>query len=74
MELYGQGVEALKRWIKPHGIPPSHVVKAVEHALTSVRPRTRYPVGPDAAVVRIFRFLPDRWRDAFYRRSWLRRS
>jgi len=73
VQLYGSGVEALKQWIKPHGIPPDHVVNAVQHALTSGRPRTRYPVGRDAAIVRIFRFLPDRWRDAFYRRSWLRR-
>jgi NAD(P)-dependent dehydrogenase (short-subunit alcohol dehydrogenase family) len=74
MQLYGPGVEALKHWMRPHGIQPSHVVKAVEHALTSSHPRTRYPVGRDAGVVRIFRFLPDRWRDAFYLRSWLRRS
>jgi NAD(P)-dependent dehydrogenase (short-subunit alcohol dehydrogenase family) len=74
MQLYGSGVEALNHWVKPHGLPPSQVAKAVEHALTSERPRTRYPVGRDAGVVRMFRFLPDRWRDAFYLRSWLRRS
>jgi NAD(P)-dependent dehydrogenase (short-subunit alcohol dehydrogenase family) len=74
MQLYGSGLKALKNWVQPHGVPPSPVVKAVEHALTSNRPRTRYPVGRDAAMVRIFRFLPDPWRDAFYLRSWLRRS
>jgi NAD(P)-dependent dehydrogenase (short-subunit alcohol dehydrogenase family) len=72
-QLYGQQVEALEHWVKPHGIPPSRVVQAVEHALTSRRPRTRYPVGRDAALVLLFRYLPDGWRDAFYLRSWLRR-
>jgi NAD(P)-dependent dehydrogenase (short-subunit alcohol dehydrogenase family) len=74
MQLYGSDVEALNHRVRPHGLPPSHAAKAVQHALTSSRPRTRYPVGRDAGVVRIFRFLPDRWRDAFYLRWWLRRS
>lgn len=40
------------------------VVKAIVHALTAPRPKTRYPVGPDARImVFISRFLPDRWRE-----------
>jgi NAD(P)-dependent dehydrogenase (short-subunit alcohol dehydrogenase family) len=73
LKLYGPEVEAVKQRVAPHGIPPSHVVKAVEHALTARKPRTRYTVGRDAALVRVFRYLPDRWRDAFYLKSWLRR-
>jgi NAD(P)-dependent dehydrogenase (short-subunit alcohol dehydrogenase family) len=74
MKLYGRDLEVIQQRIKPHGIAPAYVVRAVEHSLTSRRPKTRYPIGSDAAVARLFRFLPDRWRDAFYLRSWLRRS
>jgi NAD(P)-dependent dehydrogenase (short-subunit alcohol dehydrogenase family) len=73
MKLYGPEVEIFKQRVAPHGIAASYVVKAVEHALTSRQPRTRYAVGRDAALVRVLRYLPDRWRDAFYLRSWLRR-
>ncbi|MBI4557798.1 MAG: SDR family oxidoreductase [Candidatus Hydrogenedentes bacterium] len=46
------------------GIPPERVAEAVTHALTSPRPRTRYPVGLDAKIgTRLARFLPDRIRD-----------
>jgi NAD(P)-dependent dehydrogenase (short-subunit alcohol dehydrogenase family) len=69
MRLYGGDVRAVGEAVRPHGVPPGHVAKAVEHALTSKRPRTRYPVGGDATLVRLFRFLPDRWRDAFFLRS-----
>jgi NAD(P)-dependent dehydrogenase (short-subunit alcohol dehydrogenase family) len=71
MRLYSSGIEAMKRRLRPHGIPPEYVIKAVAHALTSRRPKTRYPVGRDAMLVRVFRFLPDRWRDSFYL-AWLR--
>jgi NAD(P)-dependent dehydrogenase (short-subunit alcohol dehydrogenase family) len=46
------------------GIPPEKVAKAVEHALTSSRPRTRYLVGADAQVrARVESLLPDKLRD-----------
>jgi NAD(P)-dependent dehydrogenase (short-subunit alcohol dehydrogenase family) len=46
------------------GIDPIHVAKAVEHALASRRPKTRYLVGTDAeARAAIARVLPDRTRD-----------
>lgn len=51
------------------GIPPERVARAVEHALFSSRPRTRYPVGPDAKIQSaMVRFLPDRTREAIVRR------
>ena len=47
------------------GSPPEVVARAVEHALTSPRPRTHYPVGKDARLlVTMPRLLPDRWLDA----------
>jgi NAD(P)-dependent dehydrogenase (short-subunit alcohol dehydrogenase family) len=68
---YGLAMQAMRPRFEPHGIPEESVVRAVEHALTSKRPKTRYPIGWDAMLVRIFRYFPDRWRDAFYL-SWLR--
>lgn len=71
MELYSSAIEGMKRRLVPHGIPPESVIRAVAQALTSKRPKTRYAVGPDAMLVRVFRYLPDPWRDTFYL-SWLR--
>ena len=52
-----------------HGADPQSVAKAVEHALFSPRPRTRYLVGTDAKVQSaLARCLPDRPRDAIIRR------
>jgi NAD(P)-dependent dehydrogenase (short-subunit alcohol dehydrogenase family) len=45
------------------GVPPSHVVRAVLHALTAARPKTRYLVGRDAYLRAIVRHLPDRLLD-----------
>ena len=43
------------------GVPASKVAVAVEHALTSPRPKLRYLVGPDAKVAgNLARLLPDR--------------
>ncbi len=57
------------RWFIERGertaIPPERVAKAVTHALTSRRPRTRYLVGTDAHVQALLGWLlPDRWLDA----------
>jgi NAD(P)-dependent dehydrogenase (short-subunit alcohol dehydrogenase family) len=46
------------------GIAPDRVAKAVEHALTASRPRTRYLVGVDARVqAAVRKLLPDRLLD-----------
>ena len=63
LELYGPAIEEVRRgaleaarW----GAPPEKVARAVEHALTAKRPRTRYPVGPDARLgALLVRLLPD---------------
>jgi NAD(P)-dependent dehydrogenase (short-subunit alcohol dehydrogenase family) len=63
-ELYGPALEAvLARAQRRTGIEPVHVARAVEHALTATRPKTRYHVGWDARFVRLFALLPDRMRD-----------
>lgn len=69
--------EAIERYRKPiaaarasaanaskHGLPPEKVAGVIERALTTRRPRTRYPVGTDAkAVAWLLAGLPDRLRD-----------
>ncbi len=72
-ERYASAIEGMKPRIKPHGIPPEYVERAVARALTAKRPKTRYAVGPDAMLVRFFRYFPDRWRDAYFL-SWLRKG
>lgn len=47
----------------PKGVPADVVAAAVEHALTSPKPRTRYVVGPDARRRARVERLPDRLRD-----------
>lgn len=51
------------------GVPPERVAKAVAHALTARRPRTRYRVGLDAHLTWwMTRLLPDRVMDALLAR------
>lgn len=57
-------VRAVARETEARGIPPDAVAKAVAHALTSKRPKTRYLVGLDARVQAALKVLPDRLRDA----------
>jgi NAD(P)-dependent dehydrogenase (short-subunit alcohol dehydrogenase family) len=44
-------------------LPVEAVVKAVVHAITVRRPRTRYLVGRDTYFWLLLNLLPDRWRD-----------
>jgi NAD(P)-dependent dehydrogenase (short-subunit alcohol dehydrogenase family) len=51
--LYGKAVEGYRKAIREtaeRGIPPEQAAKAIEHALTSGRPRARYLVGLEAKV------------------------
>jgi NAD(P)-dependent dehydrogenase (short-subunit alcohol dehydrogenase family) len=51
-------------------IPADAVARAVEHALTAARPRTRYLVGRDARIrAALAWLLPDRVRDALIARA-----
>jgi NAD(P)-dependent dehydrogenase (short-subunit alcohol dehydrogenase family) len=51
--LYGRAIERYRKVVRDtaeRGIPPEKVARAIEHALTARRPRTRYLVGLDAKV------------------------
>ncbi len=65
--LYGarlDGFQALAEKTAAAGVPPEDVAKAVLHALTSDRPKTRYVVGRDAkAQLAMKAVLPDRALD-----------
>lgn len=67
-ELYGDAIGAVldtARMLSKRAIAPEAVSRAIFHALTARRPRTRYLVGADArAEALLARFLPDRARDA----------
>jgi NAD(P)-dependent dehydrogenase (short-subunit alcohol dehydrogenase family) len=65
-ELYGARIERFRKLAAARsskGVAPAEVAKAVEHALTAPRPRTRYVVGPDARKRARVQRLPDRLRD-----------
>jgi len=66
-KAYAGQLTTLAETISHHaanGSPPALVAAAVEHALTSRRPRTRYPVGAGARrLLMIRRLLTDRWFD-----------
>jgi NAD(P)-dependent dehydrogenase (short-subunit alcohol dehydrogenase family) len=65
-ELYGARAEKFRRLAAERSsdaVPAVEVAKAVEHALTSPKPRTRYVVGPDAKRRARVEKLPDRLRD-----------
>lgn len=79
MELYGPAIEAARRFARGRaaaGLRPETVARAVEHALTAPRPKTRYLVGVDARLGALVRRLPDRMRDWLllrrYGRHWPR--
>ena len=64
--LYGARIDAFRRLAVKRGTagaPPETVADAVEHALTSAKPRTRYLVGRDAKLRARVQRLPDRIRD-----------
>ena len=65
-ELYGARAEKFRRLAaarSSEAVPAVEVAKAVAHALTAPRPRTRYVVGPDAKRRARVQMLPDRLRD-----------
>jgi len=71
MELYGDAIPRMRKITEQtasRAIPPDRVAKAVEHALTARRPRTRYLVGADARAQAVIRRIPDRPRDAMVAR------
>ena len=69
---YARHIAAIRKGIEMQerqGASPDKVAAAVEHALFSPRPKTRYLVGTDARVQALLvRLLPDRPREAIIRR------
>jgi NAD(P)-dependent dehydrogenase (short-subunit alcohol dehydrogenase family) len=69
---YARHIAAIRKAIEMQdrqGVSPDKVTAAVEHALFSSRPKTRYLVGTDARVQALLvRWLPDRPREAIIRR------
>ncbi len=64
--LYGERVDKFRRLAAERAVdavPAAEVATAVEHALTSPKPKTRYLVGPDAKRRARVQRLPDRLRD-----------
>jgi len=65
--LYGEAIMRIREAViqaAQRAIPPEAVVRAVQHALTSSRPRTRYLVGTDAKLrAWMTKWLPDRAQD-----------
>lgn len=64
---YGESLEKMASTVSREGAkgsPPEVVARAVEHALTSRKPQTRYAVGAGAKqMLFLRRMLPDRWID-----------
>jgi NAD(P)-dependent dehydrogenase (short-subunit alcohol dehydrogenase family) len=65
--LYGEAVLRIREVVAQsaqRAIPPEAVVRAVHHALTAARPKTRYLVGADAtARAWMVKWVPDRMQD-----------
>ena len=60
--------EAFDGWMTAMAGMPDDVAKAIEHAITAQRPRTRYPITAAARTMMFLRrWLPDRGFDAFLR-------
>ncbi len=72
-DLYKDTVERVREAVaeaEQRAIGPEAVAKAVWHALTATRPKTRYLVGTDANVRALMQqLLPDRLQDRFL--TWM---
>jgi hypothetical protein len=66
--LYGAALTAVRAGAERTGkeglgVPPEVVARAVAHALTAGKPKTRYLVGWDARMGVLFTLVPDRLRN-----------
>jgi NAD(P)-dependent dehydrogenase (short-subunit alcohol dehydrogenase family) len=74
MARYGKRIEAMRAKAAERaarGASADRVAAAVEHALTTERPKTRYLVGRDAKLRAAIEKLPDRTRDRVIVRALL---
>lgn len=71
LERYGALIDAmsnLSRSFDTDGVPAEHAAKVIAKAATAPRPRTRYTIGRDAAVLaRLSRVVSDRFLDRVVR-------
>ena len=70
--LYADALSAVERAAlrsATQAISPDAVVRALAHALTAPRPKTRYLVGTAARIQAIIALLPDRLRDRLLTRA-----
>lgn len=71
--LYGTEMNKLRgqaSLANDQGVSADEVAKAVEHALVSVKPKTRYLVGADAKrAALLLSLLPDAWMDWLTKRT-----
>jgi NAD(P)-dependent dehydrogenase (short-subunit alcohol dehydrogenase family) len=66
IQRYGPLVHAVNKQAESStksGLPPEAVATVIADAVTARKPRTRYTVGREAALIRVMRFLPDRTLD-----------
>ena len=66
LHLYGPLIEHVQKHVKDidkAAQSPQVVVRAVIHALTARRPKTRYLIGPKARPQKVMSWLPDRIQD-----------
>jgi len=67
VEHYGPLIAALRKaaaMSERRASPTDVVTRAVVHAFSASRPRTRYRMGRDSGVQKVISMLPDRWADA----------
>ncbi len=72
-ELYGERMDHMRSLAEKtglRGVDPDEVAKAVEHALTATKPKTRYVVGREAKVqLKLNAVLPRRTMDRLIERE-----
>jgi NAD(P)-dependent dehydrogenase (short-subunit alcohol dehydrogenase family) len=72
-DLYGKAIEKYEKTVKGvanRGIAPDKAARAIEHALTARRPKTRYLVGTDAKLqARVKYLIPTRIFDRIVERA-----
>ena len=70
-QVAGKIQEAFEGWMAVAAGEPDAVARAIEHAITAGRPRTRYPITAAARTMMFLRrWLPDRAFDAFLRTQY----
>jgi NAD(P)-dependent dehydrogenase (short-subunit alcohol dehydrogenase family) len=75
IQRYGPRLASMRKFAAArakNAAPVESVSRAIEHALTSPRPRARYLVGRDARIRATIEKLPDRWRDKIVSRALLK--